>query len=104
MCCICCGELTPENALYEDLGEGRGGVHRGPCAIHAGFVPDEHREEWDRLIRHLHNCAHGSDQHRAAIIDVYSFADAISTENHEWEGPAMIVADDYVEDEWYADA
>ncbi len=40
MCCICYGTLTPENTLYDDLHEGRGGIHRGKCAILGGIYPD----------------------------------------------------------------
>lgn len=44
ICCICMGTLTPENTLYEDCGEGRGGLHKGVCAYHAGDTSPEHQK------------------------------------------------------------
>lgn len=80
LCCICYGTLTFENALYADLGEGRGGVHRGKCAILAGIVPEEHIAEHDRLIRHIHNCPSGP-QKDGARREYYAFVDGIATED-----------------------
>lgn len=83
MCCICCGTLTPENTLYDDLNEGRGGVHRGKCAILAGVgLTPEQEIEAKHLIRHVHTCVNGSLQHKQATMDYYGFVDRIATEDH----------------------
>jgi hypothetical protein len=84
ICCICFGSLTPDNTLHDDLNEGRGGVHRGKCAVLAGiYSDDDAAAEGEYLIRHMHNCAYGSRQHDKALKNYYAFVDRISTEDHD---------------------
>lgn len=88
MCCICFGTLTPENTLYDDLHEGRGGIHRGVCAILAGIYPDEQIEETaERLIADLHAEPYGP--HRNWMMRKYhEWVHAVATENHyDMSGP-----------------
>lgn len=85
MCCICYGTLTPDNTLFDDLHEGRGGVHRGKCAILAGIMPEEHLPESDRLIRHIHNVPRGA-QHDRAIREYYAWIDSVCDVDHYEDG------------------
>ncbi|MCG7607059.1 hypothetical protein [Mycobacterium sp. CnD-18-1] len=81
MCCICFGTLTPDNTLYDDLNEGRGGVHRGVCAILAGIYPDDQaRETAERMIAEIHAQPPGDNEvmrryyrwvHEVAEADFY---------------------------------
>lgn len=91
MCCICYGTLTPESALHEDLHEGRGGVHRGKCAILAGIYPDLYAKlVCEALIKRMHAAPNNrSPEWYAAYRRYGAFIDRISTEDHydTWSGP-----------------
>jgi hypothetical protein len=82
-CCICFGTLTPETTLYEDLGEGRGGVHRGKCAILAGLsMTSEQKSIVDDLILSAHNMEPNSPERQQADITYYRYVEAITTEDY----------------------
>lgn len=83
ICCICCGNLTPETTLYDDLGEGRGGVHRGKCAILAGLSMTPAQKSFvDDLILEAHHMEPNSPERRQADRRYYRYVDAIATEDH----------------------
>lgn len=82
ICCICMGTLTPENALYMDCGEGRGGLHKGYCAYHAGDVAEEHQTISDlfaELLRKMDN----KDPARNTALHLYdAWIESLGIENH----------------------
>lgn len=86
MCCICYGTLRPETTLFEDLYEGRGGVHKGKCAILAGIVPEEHVYESDHLIKRIHSAPPNSPRRRRAERDYYAFVDRIAEVDYYEDG------------------
>lgn len=81
LCCICIGTLTPETTLVDDLHQGRGGVHKGVCAIMAGIVPEEHREESDRLVDRIQSAVHGPAR-RKFITEYYAWVYSVAAEDH----------------------
>lgn len=84
ICCICFGTLTPENTLYDDLHEGRGGVHKGKCAILAGIYPDSYAElVCQALIRRMHAAPNNRSPEWYEAYGRYgAFIDRIITEDH----------------------
>lgn len=79
MCCICFGALTLETVLFDDLGEGRGGVHRGKCAILAGVgLTDEQRVIIDDIIRTAHRLEPNSTERDCMTRAYYAYVDAIA--------------------------
>lgn len=90
MCCICYGTLTPDNTLYEDLHQGRGGVHRGKCAILAGIYPDSAAQfTCEALIKKMHAApSPRSPEWNAAYRQYGAYIDRIITEDHyDMSGP-----------------
>lgn len=91
LCCICCGTLTEENTLYDDLNEGRGGVHKGKCAILAGIYNEVSAAEENRLTRLVERIRITKGNRELwmdAFREYYAFVDSIATEDHyDMSGP-----------------
>lgn len=86
ICSICYGTLFQSNALSWDLGDGRGGVHRGVCAIHAGFYPAEHAARFEQILADYHAAMdkqpHSSEAH-ALLMRYYEMASEVADEDHD---------------------
>lgn len=85
ICCICYGALRPETTLVDDLYEGRGGVHKGKCAILAGIIPEGHLAESDALIKRIHGLPPNSWARSQAAKAYHDFAERIAEANYEEE-------------------
>lgn len=82
ICCICYGTLTPENTLYDDLHEGRGGIHKGICAYHAGIVPAEHQKQYDVWMSSLKTCPPQGGIRGMLIQGFYQWVASVAEEDY----------------------
>jgi hypothetical protein len=81
-CCICFGTLLPETALYEDCGEGRGGVHRGVCAILGGYYPSDELAYIGGMLIHFRHRATTQKERDEATNAYYGWVHSVADEHH----------------------
>lgn len=81
-CCICYGKLWPGTGLHEDCGDGRGGIHKGVCAILGGYYPnDELAYIGGMIIYFLHSMPSGQER-QDADNNYHKWVYSIAEEDH----------------------
>lgn len=75
MCCICYEDIADGDHWQDETGQ-KYDIHRGECAVHAGYVPPQHQANYDRLVANIRNL--DGDLKRVAIRDFYRWAESIS--------------------------
>lgn len=82
ICSICHGTLFVSNVQSWDLGDGRGGVHRGVCAIAAGIYPPGHGDRFATLLSDYKAAERNSDEANQLLKRFYQMAAEVSAEDH----------------------
>lgn len=68
--------------------KGRGGIHRGKCAILAGLaMSPEQKSLADDIILHAHHAEPNSSERKRWDRVYYAFVDAIAIEDHSHSEP-----------------